>query len=130
MTVATATAMSVRELAVHFGGVRAVDGIDLAIEREQIVGLIGPNGAGKTTVINAITGFQKPTSGRVLDGEREVSGWSPERLARAGVARTFQGVRTFRGLRPWRTSSWARSPAARGGARRAAPPGRCSSSWR
>jgi len=98
MTAGAAESMRVDGLAVHFGGVRAVDGIDLTIGREQIVGLIGPNGAGKTTVINAMTGFQKPTTGQVLDGTADVSGWSPERLARHGIARTFQGVRTFRGL--------------------------------
>jgi branched-chain amino acid transport system ATP-binding protein len=98
MNAGAAEVMRVDGLAVHFGGVRAVDGIDLAVGREQIVGLIGPNGAGKTTVINAMTGFQKPTAGRVIEGSHDVSGWSPERLARHGIARTFQGVRTFRGL--------------------------------
>jgi len=90
--------MRVNGLGVHFGGVRAVDDVSLEIQSGQILGLIGPNGAGKTTLINAITGFQRCSAGRVLDEEREVTRWRPERLARAGIARTFQGVRTFPGL--------------------------------
>ena len=92
------TSMSVNGLGVHFGGVRAVDGVDLTVEGGQVLGLIGPNGAGKTTLINAITGFQRCSVGSVLDADRDVTRWKPERLARAGIARTFQGVRTFRGL--------------------------------
>jgi ABC-type branched-subunit amino acid transport system ATPase component len=90
--------MRVDGLGVHFGGVRAVDDVSLEIESGQILGLIGPNGAGKTTLINAITGFQQCSVGGVLDDDREVTRWGPERLARAGVARTFQGVRTFPAL--------------------------------
>jgi branched-chain amino acid transport system ATP-binding protein len=82
-------------LAVHFEGVKAVDGVDLTLERGEILGLIGPNGAGKTTFVNAITGFQPPTAGTIeLDGAN-VTGWSPSRLARAGIVRTFQSVRLF-----------------------------------
>jgi branched-chain amino acid transport system ATP-binding protein len=85
-------------LSVQFGGVRAVDGIDLEIRRGQILGLIGPNGAGKTTIINALTGFQRATAGRVSLGTRDVTRASATQMPRLGVARTFQGVRTFRGL--------------------------------
>ncbi|HEY1689103.1 MAG TPA: ABC transporter ATP-binding protein [Solirubrobacteraceae bacterium] len=92
------TSMRISGLGVHFGGVRAVDDVSLEIEGGQVLGLIGPNGAGKTTLINAITGFQRCTLGSVFDGGREVTRWKPEQLARAGIARTFQGVRTFRGL--------------------------------
>jgi branched-chain amino acid transport system ATP-binding protein len=92
------TRMRVSGLGVHFGGVRAVDGVSLEVQGGQVLGLIGPNGAGKTTLINAITGFQRCSAGNVLDDERDVTRWKPERLARAGIARTFQGVRTFRGL--------------------------------
>jgi ABC-type branched-subunit amino acid transport system ATPase component len=92
------TSMSVNGLGVHFGGVRAVDEVSLEIPSGRILGLIGPNGAGKTTLINAITGFQPCTVGQVLDGDRDITRWRPERLARAGIARTFQGVRTFQGL--------------------------------
>ena len=80
---------------VHFEGVKAVDGVDLVLRHGEIVGLIGPNGAGKTTLVNALTGFQRPTSGRVLLDEVETTGWAPNRLGLMGLARTFQGVRMF-----------------------------------
>jgi branched-chain amino acid transport system ATP-binding protein len=87
-----------RELKVHFEGVKAVDGVDLELRRGEILGLIGPNGAGKTTLVNTLTGFQRPTAGIVqLDGV-DVTGWPPDRLALAGLARTFQAVRLFSGL--------------------------------
>ena len=83
---------------VHFEGVRAVDGVDLTLEQDEIVGLIGPNGAGKTTFMNAVSGFVPLTGGRVaLDGV-DATGWPPDRLAREGLVRTFQDVATFQGL--------------------------------
>lgn len=85
-------------LCVHFGGVKAVDGVELVLRRGEIVGLIGPNGAGKTTLVNALTGFQKPTAGSVHLDDLDVTGWAPERLGRAGVSRTFQAVRLFGNL--------------------------------
>jgi branched-chain amino acid transport system ATP-binding protein len=83
---------------VHFEGVRAVDGVDLELERGRIMGLIGPNGAGKTTFMNAVSGFVAPSAGTVaLDG-LDVTGWPPQRLVARGVVRTFQDVATFPGL--------------------------------
>jgi branched-chain amino acid transport system ATP-binding protein len=82
-------------LEVHFGGVHAVDGVDLTLATGEILGLIGPNGAGKTTMVNALTGFQRPTGGTVVVDGRDITGWSPEHRARAGVARSFQAVRLF-----------------------------------
>jgi branched-chain amino acid transport system ATP-binding protein len=61
----------------------------------EILGLIGPNGAGKTTLVNALTGFQRLTAGRIALGEVDVTGWSANRLARKGICRTFQSVRLF-----------------------------------
>ncbi len=90
--------LEARGLTVHFGGVRAVDGVDLALRKGEILGLIGPNGAGKTTLVNALSGFQKPTAGTVLMNGKNVTGLSPHRLARRGLARTFQSVRLFPGL--------------------------------
>ena len=90
--------LEARDLKVHFGGVRAVDGVGLALRKGEILGLIGPNGAGKTTLVNALSGFQKPTAGTVLLDGADVTGWSPHRLARRGLARTFQSVRLFPGL--------------------------------
>jgi ABC-type branched-subunit amino acid transport system ATPase component len=83
---------------VHYAGVRAVDGVDLTLEQGQIMGLIGPNGAGKTTFMNAVTRFVPLTGGQVLLGGVDVTRWSPQRLATAGVVRTFQDVATFPGL--------------------------------
>jgi branched-chain amino acid transport system ATP-binding protein len=87
--------LEVRGLKVHFGGVKAIDGVDLTLTKGEILGLIGPNGAGKTTLVNALSGFQRPTAGRILVGDTDVTGWSPHRLARLGLARTFQSVRMF-----------------------------------
>src|SRR5438132_11937259 len=95
---ATAETLEAREVHVHFAGVRAVDGVDLTLEQGEIMGLIGPNGAGKTTFMNAVTSFVPLTGGRVLLDGVDVSGWSPQRLATAGVVRTFQDVATFPGL--------------------------------
>jgi branched-chain amino acid transport system ATP-binding protein len=82
-------------VSVHFDGVRALDRVDFTLRCGEIVGLIGPNGAGKTTLVNALSGFQRLDAGTVtLDG-RDVSGWSPQRRARAGVVRSFQAVRLF-----------------------------------
>jgi len=81
-----------------FTGVQALDGVTLALHRHEVVGLIGPNGAGKSTLVNVLTGFDAPTSGSVELGDRDVTGWSPHRRGRAGIARTFQHSRSFRGL--------------------------------
>jgi branched-chain amino acid transport system ATP-binding protein len=90
--------LEARGLKVHFGGVHAVDGVDLVLKQDEILGLIGPNGAGKTTLVNALSGFQKPTAGTVRMNGTDVTGWSPHRLARRGLTRTFQSVRLFPGL--------------------------------
>jgi branched-chain amino acid transport system ATP-binding protein len=79
----------------RFGGVRALSGVSLRIERGSIFGLIGPNGAGKTTVFNLITGLYRPDEGDVRFDGASVAGSSPARLAAAGIARTFQNVRLF-----------------------------------
>jgi ABC-type branched-subunit amino acid transport system ATPase component len=85
-------------VSVRFGGLAAIDGVSFALEPDEIVGLIGPNGAGKTTLINVLSGFQKPSAGEVrLDGRRFADA-TPDPFARAGIARTFQSVRLFRGL--------------------------------
>src|SRR5260221_9745881 len=83
------------DIRVHFEGVRAVDGVDLTLERGQIMGLIGPNGAGKTTFMNAISGFVPPTEGRVWLEGVDVTEWSPQRLVRGGLLRTFPELPIF-----------------------------------
>lgn len=78
-----------------FGGLTAVDGVDLAVEEGAAVGLIGANGAGKTTLFNCLTGFDRPTRGQVLLRGRSLLRMPRHRVVRAGVARTFQIVRPF-----------------------------------
>ena len=80
---------------VHFEGVRAVDGVDLTLEKGQIMGLIGPNGAGKTTFMNAVSGFVPLTAGRVLLEGVDMTDMPPHRLVANGLVRTFQDVATF-----------------------------------
>ncbi|MBI4963963.1 MAG: ABC transporter ATP-binding protein [Desulfomonile tiedjei] len=89
------TLLSVRELSKSFGGVRAVIGVSFDLRRGELLGIIGPNGSGKTTLVNLITGFLTPDSGSVLYGGQEITGWMPYRIARLGIARTFQMVRPF-----------------------------------
>jgi branched-chain amino acid transport system ATP-binding protein len=90
--------ISVTDIHMHFGGLRAVDGTSLSIEKGSITGLIGPNGAGKTTLFNVIAGVFKPTSGRVtLDGE-DITGLEPHQLFAKGLLRTFQIAHEFSSL--------------------------------
>ena len=77
---------------------RALQDVSLELGRHEVVGLIGPNGAGKTTLVNLLTGFDFPTSGSIELEERDITGWPPHRRGRAGLARTFQHGRLFRGL--------------------------------
>ena len=90
-----AGALVVRGITVRYGGVIALDGVDLDIAPGQIVGLIGPNGAGKTTLINAMTGVVRPSSGTIALGETHLERSAPHRVARAGISRTYQNVRLF-----------------------------------
>ena len=82
----------------RFGGLVAVSGVDLAIGRGEIFGLVGPNGSGKTTMTNAITGFFPPQKGQVLLEGRDITGLAPARIARLGVALTFQNLALFNGM--------------------------------
>jgi branched-chain amino acid transport system ATP-binding protein len=90
--------LSLRGLTRRFGGLTAVDGIDLDLAKGELVSIIGPNGAGKTTLFNLITGLDRPDAGEVrLDGNA-VTGFAPEKLAANGIARTFQLGRVFGNL--------------------------------
>ncbi len=85
-------------LARTFGGLQAVDGVDMALRKGRITALIGPNGAGKTTIFNMITGELKPDTGRVVYRGQDMIGRKPHELARAGIVRSFQDVRVFQRL--------------------------------
>ncbi|WOO38544.1 ABC transporter ATP-binding protein [Anaerocolumna sp. AGMB13020] len=88
--------LEVNNLGISFGGLRAVDSVNLSIEKGQLYGLIGPNGAGKTTIFNLLTGVYKPTDGTIkLDGT-DMVGKSPSEICKSGIARTFQNIRLFK----------------------------------
>ena len=82
-------------VSVRFDGLQALDGVDLGVERGHILGLIGPNGAGKTTLVNVMSGFQPSDAGTVTLEGKDLTGRSPHQIARAGLVRTFQGMRVF-----------------------------------
>ena len=81
-----------------FGGLTAVDNVDLDVRRGQIFSIIGPNGAGKTTVFNLITGIYKPTAGQMIFDGRPIGGLKPDRVLRRGITRTFQNIRLFNNM--------------------------------
>ena len=91
----TVPAVALESVVVRFGGITALDGIDLTVARGELCGLIGPNGAGKTTLFDVVSGIRRPDSGRVILGGRDVTAWSPTRRARAGLRRTFQRVQAY-----------------------------------
>lgn len=82
----------------RFGGLLANDSVDLAVEEGQIVGLIGPNGAGKTTFFNCLSGHLVPDAGTIIFNGRDITRWPAHRVAQAGIARTFQLVKSMGGL--------------------------------
>ena len=87
--------LEVNNLGISFGGLRAVDNLNISIEKGKLAGLIGPNGAGKTTAFNLLTGVYLPTDGTItLDGENLI-GKGPAEICKSGVARTFQNIRLF-----------------------------------
>ena len=90
--------LKTEDLGISFGGLKAVDGVNLKIKKNQIYGLIGPNGAGKTTVFNMLTGVYQPTKGTFyLDGE-ELKGYAQDVINQKGIARTFQNIRLFNNM--------------------------------
>ena len=98
MTDRSLHALSIDNLSINFGGLRAVDRVTVSVEAGRIHGLIGPNGAGKTTIFNCVTGFYRPASGTIRVRDCDVTHLRPDQIARLGVARTFQNVQLFRSM--------------------------------
>ena len=93
--------LDLARLSKHFGGVRAVDGVDLAVARGEILGLIGQNGSGKSTIVNLICGLFPPTAGRVVFNGADISDRPAHARVTLGIARTFQNIRLFGQLTVW-----------------------------
>jgi ABC-type branched-subunit amino acid transport system ATPase component len=93
--------LELQGIAKHFGGVRAVDGVDLTVKRGEIFGLIGPNGSGKSTIVNLICGLYPLTAGRVVFNGADISELPPHARVSLGIARTFQNIRLFGQLSVW-----------------------------
>lgn len=87
--------LEIKKLGISFGGLHAVDDLNLELKEGSLVGLIGPNGAGKTTVFNMLTGVYTPTNGRILLDGKSIIGKKPHEICDAGIARTFQNIRLF-----------------------------------
>jgi branched-chain amino acid transport system ATP-binding protein len=92
------TLLELEKATIRFGGLTAVSELTLSVGEGELVGLIGPNGAGKTTAFNMITGVYRPTSGQIRLGGKDTLGIKPNRLAKLGIARTFQNIRLFASL--------------------------------
>jgi branched-chain amino acid transport system ATP-binding protein len=90
--------LETKNLTKHFGGLKAVEAVDVRVESERIVSVIGPNGAGKTTFFNCVTGIYRPTKGTVIFHDRDVTTMAPHDITALGVSRTFQNIRLFGGM--------------------------------
>lgn len=87
--------LRISNLSKSFGGVKAVVRVSFDLREGELLGIIGPNGSGKTTLVNLITGFIKPDQGKIEFRGKDITGWAPYRIARIGIARTFQMIRPF-----------------------------------
>jgi branched-chain amino acid transport system ATP-binding protein len=92
------TVLKTENLGISFGGLKAVEGLNLEIKKGQLYGLVGPNGAGKTTVFNMITGVYKPTTGKFWLAGEDLTGKTQETINHKGIARTFQNIRLFNNM--------------------------------
>jgi len=90
--------LEMQHCSIRFGGLTAVSDCNVRLEPGELVSVIGPNGAGKTTMFNLVTGVYRPTEGRIRFEDRDITGMAPHRIARLGIARTFQNIRLFKGM--------------------------------
>jgi branched-chain amino acid transport system ATP-binding protein len=91
----TSTLLDIRDLAIHFGGIKAVDGVSFTVERGEIFTIIGPNGAGKSTIFNLVSRLYDPTAGQIIFEGRDITRLPAHRVAALGIARTFQNIELF-----------------------------------
>ena len=106
--------LELKNLSRHFGGVKALDGIDLVVRRGEILGLIGPNGSGKSTTVNLIAGLYRPTAGTLHFLGHDIAKLAPHQRSQLGIARTFQNIRLFGQLTVWQ-NVWAARVVRQGG---------------
>jgi branched-chain amino acid transport system ATP-binding protein len=101
-TVATTTTatpiLELQDVSLHFGGITALDGVGFSVNKGEIFAVIGPNGAGKTSVFNCISGLYHPAKGKILLDGGDITGFTPARRARLGLARSFQNIELFKGM--------------------------------
>lgn len=90
--------LEIKSCSMYFGGLKAVEGLDMSLEKGELVGLIGPNGAGKTTLFNLITGVYNPTAGEIIFQDKKLNGKKPYQITSYGIGRTFQNIRLFQNL--------------------------------
>lgn len=90
--------LDVRGVSKHFGGIRAIEDISFSLKSGSILSIIGPNGAGKTTLFNCLTGFMRPSHGKIHFADSEISALAPDAITRLGISRTFQNIRLFSGM--------------------------------
>lgn len=88
--------LEIKDLSINFGGIKALNGVSFRVGGNQLFGLIGPNGAGKTTILNIINGIYKPSSGDIFLDSKNIIGIGPYKIAKMGVARTFQNIELFK----------------------------------
>ncbi len=89
------TYFRVEDLAIHFGGIKAVDGVNFEVEKGEVFSIIGPNGAGKTTIFNLISRIYEPTEGKLVFEDQDITNVPPHQIAKRGIARTFQNIELF-----------------------------------
>lgn len=90
--------INVENMGIQFGGLKAVQGVNMYLNQGELVGLIGPNGAGKTTSFNMLTGVYKPTEGTIIFDDKKLNGLAPYQVTQKGISRTFQNIRLFKEL--------------------------------